>query len=110
MLGVLGTSISTSTIEFTNGILPFGAATGTVTLLLIIIIIALVFITVILMRLRSRWKLVVNLEHLKANAVEQPAIYDELDHVHNVMALKPTSSPIDMGQNAAYLSFSGLKN
>lgn len=108
MLGVLGTSISTSTIEVTNGILPFGAATGTVTLLLIIIIITLVFITVILMR--SRRKLVVNLERLKANAVEQPAIYDELDHVHNVMALKPTSSPIEMGQNAAYISFSGLKN
>ena len=74
---------------------------------LIIISITIIFISITVTLVRSRRAVRVDLERLKAKAIEQPAIYEELDYVH--MAPKPASSPtIDTGQNTAYLSFSGL--
>ena len=91
--------------------LPFGTAMGAMTVIIVIITIVFILITVALVR--SRRALRVDLEHLKAKTIEQPAIYEELDYVH-MMATKPAaSSPtisIDTGQNTAYLSFSELLN
>jgi energy-converting hydrogenase Eha subunit H len=90
--------------------LPFGAAMGIMTTFIIIITVTFVVITIILVRSRKRLR--VDLERLKAKTIEQPAIYEELEYVHMAMAPpKPASSPtIDTGQNTAYASFSGFFN
>jgi hypothetical protein len=90
--------------------LSFGAAMGIMTLIIIIITVIFIVITTILVRSRKRLRM--DLEHLKPETIEQPAIYEELEYVHMAMAPpKPASSPtIDTGQNTAYASFSGFFN
>ena len=78
---------------------------GVMALLIIVIVTAFISVTVIL--IRSKRVLRVDLERLKTKTIEQPPIYEELDCV--APTAKPASSPtIDIGQNTAYLSLSGL--
>ena len=79
---------------------------GVMALLIIVIVTTFISVTVIL--IRSKRVLRVDLERLKTKTIEQPPIYEELDCVAPT-ATKPASSPtIDIGQNTAYLSLSGL--
>ena len=83
-------------------------------LAMIIIVITITFVAITAILVRSRKRLQVDLERLKAKTIEQPAIYEELEYVHMAMApQKAASSPtntIDTGQNTAYTSFSGFFN
>ena len=79
---------------------------GAMALLVIVIVTAFILVTVILVR--SRRVLRKDLERLKTKTIEQPPIYEELDCVAPTAAKPATSPTIDIGQNTAYLSLSGL--
>ena len=108
---IVSTSVSTSKLKFTIGMLPFGTAIGA--MIVIIVIVITVFILITMALVRSRRALHVDLECLKVKTIEQPAIYEELDYVHMMSPKPAASSPtisIDTRQNTAYLSVSGLLN
>lgn len=85
---------------------------GVMTMIIIVITVTFTVITTILVR--SRKRLQVDLERLKAKTIEQPAIYEELEYVHMAMASQKAASfptnTINTGQNTAYASFSGFFN